>query len=151
MPASHRRRGTYTPLLLTLSFGLNLFLIGWGITQGLSKPDGTKPDPAPEVVAETIARALPSADGNLLRQAMGDKRQDLQEARRNYLAAFEHLRDVIVTEPLDTDVLHDAVNQMRATRQTERVLFGDTIIDTLPRMSPQGRKAFVVTHMGGRP
>jgi uncharacterized membrane protein len=135
---------------LALSIGLNLFLIGWEVTQHLSAPTYAKPDPSPETVAEAIATALPPPDGDILRQAFAAKRQSLHEARQQYLAAFEQVRQVLSTEPLNRDNFQESITLLRATRQAERQIFGDTMTDVIPRMSPQGRHAFVETHMGGR-
>jgi uncharacterized membrane protein len=151
MLETSRRRSSTSSIVLALSLGLNLFFAGWEITQNLAAPHYSRSDTAPEVVSEAIAGALPTADGNLLRRAVDDKRQPLEEARRRYLVALEHARQVISAEPLDEAALHDAVAQVRASRQAERVLFGDTIVSVIPRMSPQGRQAFVTTVMGGRP
>ena len=57
---------------------------------------------------------------------------------------------MIVTEPLNPVDLRRAVADMRTTSQAERSLFGDTIVEALPKMSPQGRQAFVASHLGGR-
>ena len=135
--------------LLTLSLGLNLFLIGWVVT-GSFPADCAKPDPAPETVAAEIAAALPQADRTLLLQAVAAQSPALLEARRSYLEAFNRLRAVIVTEPINPVDLRRAVADMRTTRQAERSLFGDTIVEALPKMSPQGRQAFVASHLGGR-
>lgn len=151
MHAPPRRRNSAGSILLALSIGLNLFLIGWEVTQHLSAPTYAKPDPAPETVAEAIAGALPSADGDILRQAFAGKRQSLQEARQHYLAAVEHLRQILSAETLDREAFQETITQLRGTRQAERRIFGDIMLDVIPRLSPQGRRAFVATHMGGRP
>lgn len=150
MQAPPRRRNGAGSILLALSIGLNLFLIGWEVTQHLGAPTYAKPDPAPETVADTIADALPSADGDIVRRAFAEKRQSLQEARQRYLVAVERVRRVLSSEPLDREAFQEAITQLRATRQAERLIFGDTMRDVIPRMSPQGRQAFVATHMGGR-
>ncbi len=150
MQVPPRRRNGAGSIVLALSIGLNLFLIGWEVTQHLGAPSYAKPDPAPETVAETIAGDLPPADGEVLRRAFGEKRQTLQEARRRYLVAVERVRQVLSTEPLDQEVFLAAIAELRTTRQAERKIFGDTMLDVIPRMSPQGRQAFVATHMGGR-
>jgi uncharacterized membrane protein len=150
MLAPPRRRNSARSILLALSIGLNLFLIGWEVTQHVGAPSYAKPDPAPETVAEAIAKALPAADSDVLRRAFAEERQTLQEARQRYLGAVEHARQVISTEPFDRDAFLAAITSLRATRQAERQIFGDTMQDIIPRMSPQGRRAFVATHMGGR-
>lgn len=135
-------------LLLALSFGLNVFLIGWTLAGGFA-PRYAKPDPPPGIVAETIAAALPAPDGALLRAAMAEKRPALDAARVRYLDALARLRAVIAAEPPDPAALRAAVAQLRVARQAERVLFGDTIIEVLPRVSAEGRRAFVASHLGG--
>jgi uncharacterized membrane protein len=135
---------------LAISIGLNLFLIGWEVTQRLAAPSYAKPDPAPETVAEAIASELPSADGDILRRAFADKRQPLQEARQRYLVAIGRLRQVLSMEQLDGEAFQSAIADLRSSRQAERKIFGDTMSDVIPRMSAPGRQAFVATHMGGR-
>jgi uncharacterized membrane protein len=130
---------------------VNLFLAGWALTQGFGPTyTNTKPDPAPEQVAEQIAEALPAADAELVRLAFADKRQSLVEARAKYLVALDHVRVAIDANPFDRQALDQAIIELRQTRQAERTIFGETIMDVVPKMSPQGRHAFVVTHMGGR-
>lgn len=136
---------------LALSLALNLFLLGWAATEHFGASDYAKPDPAPEAVAGTIAADLPSADSDILRRALAEKRQVLDQARQRYLAAFDRLRQVIGADVLDQVAFNDALGEMRRSRQAERQIFGDMMADVITRMSPQGRQAFVKTHMGGRP
>ncbi|HXP97857.1 MAG TPA: periplasmic heavy metal sensor [Telmatospirillum sp.] len=150
MRAPPRRRNSAGTILLALSIGLNLFLIGWEVTQHLGAPVVSKFHPSPETIAEDIAATLPAIDAEILRQAFVEKHPALQETRQRYLAQFEHLRMVISNEPFDRAAYEEAVAQLRDTRQTERLLFGDTMRDVIPRLSPQGRQAFVAIHMGGR-
>lgn len=143
-----KKRGS---LPLALSLALNLFLVGWAVTQHFGESQFAKPEPAPEVVAEAIAAALPAQDGDLVRRAFDAKRQQLQDARQRYLAAFDRLRRIISAETLDQRAFQDALVDLRAARQAERQIFGETMADVISHMSLQGRQTFVATHMGGRP
>ncbi|WP_158240569.1 periplasmic heavy metal sensor [Telmatospirillum siberiense] len=150
MRAPPRRRNSVRSILLAVSLGLNLFLAGWEVTQHFGPSPYSKPHPAPETVAEAIANSLPAGDADILRKAFVEKRPALQEAREEYLNELARLRSIITTEPFDRDAFDASMSRMRATRQTERLLFGDTMRDVIPRLSPQGRQAFVAAHMGGR-
>lgn len=151
MRAPPRRRNSAGTILLALSIGLNLFLIGWEVTQHLGTPAVSKFHPSPESVAEAIAAGLPSSDADILLRAFAERRAPLQAARQQYLVEFERVRQVISAEPFDRDAFEQSIAQLRHTRETERTLFGDAMRDVIPRLSSKGRQAFVATHMGGRP
>ncbi|MDR3440905.1 periplasmic heavy metal sensor [Telmatospirillum sp.] len=150
MHGPSRRQRTVGSIVLALSVGLNLFFAGWGVMQYFDPPAFSKPGTAPEIVAETIARSLPSADGEILRRAFAEKREPLQAARQRYLSAVERLRNVISSDPLDPQALQEAMAALRSTRQAERDIFSGTMLDVIPRFSLHGRQIFVETHMGGR-
>jgi acyl carrier protein phosphodiesterase len=86
-----------------------------------------------------------------MRRAFAEKRPALQEARQQYLVEFDRVRQAISGVPFDRDAFEDAITHLHLTREAERSLFGDIMRDVIPRLSPQGRQAFVATHMGGRP
>lgn len=151
MRAPPYRRSPGRSALLAVSLGLNLFFAGWEVTQHFGPPPYAKPHPAPETVASAIADALPPADAGILRKAFAEKRLALQAARSEYLGEIAELRRIITAEPFDRDVFVQEMDRMRATRQSERLLFGDTMRDVIPQLSPQGRQAFVAAHMGGQP
>lgn len=150
MRAPPRRWNSARSILLAISLGLNLFLAGWEVTQHFAPAPYSKPPPAPETVADAIANSLPPNDAEILRKAFAEKRPALEAARQEYLGELANLRQVITADPFDPDVFVRAMDQMRATRQAERLLFSDTMRDVIPRLSAQGRRDFVATHMGGR-
>ncbi|HVI50454.1 MAG TPA: periplasmic heavy metal sensor [Candidatus Sulfotelmatobacter sp.] len=139
------------PLLLTLSLGLNLFLGGWIVSQGLPTLRFDKHGLPPEQAAEAIAKTLPDADAEILRHVMSGRAPQMNAARRDAIEATKHLREAMTAEPLDPAALREAFDRMRAARQAERGLFAETIIDILPQMSLEGRQAFIKTQMVGHP
>jgi|GEM_PF-2337046 len=149
MPALFRRRPRSGPLLLALSLGVNLFLVGWLATQSFSTPKFDKFGVPPEKAAEAIAKTLPDSDGEILRHVISSRATQLNAARRDSQDAMKVLRETIVADPVDQTALRDAFDHMRATRQSERGLFADAIIDAIPQMSLEGRQAFIKTQMGG--
>jgi uncharacterized membrane protein len=149
MPSSFRRRRPVGAFLLLLSLGLNVFLLGWAATQYFAPSSCSKPDPAPEVVGESIAEALPAPDAALLRRALAEKQDALHQAREQYLAAVGRLRETLIADPFDSDAYQDAVTEVHASRQAERTLFGSTLAGVIPQMSHEGRKAFVASRLRG--
>lgn len=145
----HKRRPILSILLL-LSLGINVFLIGWVATQRLAPQPYAKPDAPPEVVADAIAEFLPPADAKILRDAFAARHSALTEARSRYLSAVEASRQVIGAPQLDRQALETSLAQFRASRQAEREIFRDAIMEALMAMSPEGRKAFVDKHLRGQ-
>lgn len=147
----NRRR--LAPLLLAVSLGANIFLAGWWISLEASGdllcPNLPQPRPAPEMISERIAAALPKADGELLRRTVAEQRDRMDEAHAAYLDTFARLRDIVAANLLDEAAMRSALSELRVRQQTERFLLGDAITDALVRMSPEGRKAFVDTRLGG--
>ncbi len=149
MSMPRRQRRSLGSVLLALSLGFNVFMIGWVATQRLAPPAFTKPDPPPEVVAASIAQDLPSSDGKMLRDAVAAKRAELAEARAHYLVAVGEVQQVIGADPLDDEALDRVMVGFRSSRQAERGIFGGIMVDVIKRMSPEGRRAFVESHLGG--
>lgn len=145
------RRNKAASVLLALSLGLNLFLGGWLVTQGVSPSHHDKFSVPPEQAAESIAKSLPAGDGEILRHVIAAHAPQLNAAHRDSQEAMRHLRETIVAEPLDPAALRDAFDMMRASRQSERGLFGDAIIQAIPQMTLEGRQAFIRNNLGARP
>ncbi|MTJ82792.1 MAG: periplasmic heavy metal sensor [Telmatospirillum sp.] len=145
------RRRSSRSWILALSLGLNLFLAGWAVTQYLRPSVYSKPGVAPEVIADAIAGSLPAADGDLMRKAFAERRNDLRAAREAYLVTFDHFRQVITADPPSAAAIAAGMEEVKRTRQLERQIFSDTMVDVLPRLSRDGRQAFVASHLGGRP
>ena len=81
--------------LLPLSLGLNLFFLGVVASDLLTRPALTWPDHSSESIAAAIVKILPDPDGKLLQAAIESRHQDLQKARRDYLAAYIRLHNTI--------------------------------------------------------
>ena len=145
------RRNKAASVLLALSLGLNLFLVGWLATQGLSPSHHDKFSVPPEKAAETIAKSLPAGDGEILRHVIEASAPQLNAAHRESQDAMRHLRETIVASPLDPVALRDAFEKMHMARQSERGLFGDAIILAIPQMTQEGRQAFIRNNLGARP
>lgn len=154
-PANPRpvRRQRRQAFLLVASLCLNLFGVGWWLTVEstgtLLCPNAPQPHPAPQVVAERIAAALPKADGERLRRIVAERHDRMSQSHAAYMDAFTRLRNIVGSDPFDESAMRATLKDLRERHQEERQILGEAITDSLVEMSLEGRRAFVNTRMGG--
>ena len=125
--------------ILFLSVAVNLLLAAV-VTTRWWMPLWHEPRRGPEAIVERIAAPLPAKDADILRanfQANQAKlaalMTELQQARRN-------AHDKLVAEPFDPVAFSSAVSVVRAKRQAFDTAIQDTILQSIPSFSPEGRK-----------
>ena len=143
--AGLRRRG---PLLLALSLGLNIFLVGWlGANRLACRSDGASlPEPPPEVMLERIAHHLPQPDAQRLHDVFSTRQDAIHKARQDYIDALDRLSLAVTTQPFDQQAFRKAAAETRAAHEIVRAQFGDALLDAISQFSPEGRAAFASSH-----
>lgn len=124
--------------LLVASLALNVFL---GVTVGThffrEPPKG--PPPRPGMMILDMADTLPEDDARILRQAFDAHRhefpQDFDPAR-----GFERMRKILTAEPFDLEAFLRMESEFRANREREGATIGAILSESLPKMTPEGRK-----------
>lgn len=127
--------------LLLVSLAANVFL---GVVVGTHAFHGPKgPPPRPERILDDMASVLPSADAQILRQAMkahgGDLKGDGGDPRRH----FDRMRQILSADPFDVAAFARVNDEFRAGQGRMIAVIGDVLTEALPRMSPAGRKRLV--------
>jgi|AGTN01.1.fsa_nt_gi hypothetical protein len=124
--------------LLVASLALNVFL---GVTLGM-RAFHAPPPPRPERAIEEMARSLPAADAQILRDALNTHRGVLEgeedDDPRQY---HERMRRILLAEPFDAEAFRQMASEFHARRERVGSVLGEILADALPRMSPEGRKA----------
>ncbi|MGE5517209.1 MAG: periplasmic heavy metal sensor [Bacteroidota bacterium] len=123
--------------LLVASLALNVFLGVSAGTRFLREPKGP---PRPEGMILEMAEALPEADARILRQALDARRDELSPGE-DPKKRFDEMRAVLRAEPFDPEAFERVSSEFRAKHERGGRIIGEILMDALPRMSPEGRKA----------
>lgn len=140
-------------VILAVSIALNLFLVAlvgaqrWRAAQvqrvgtpaaslvegrGIRDPEGT--------LQEFVARLAPD-DAAILQGAARARLGELLNARRDFVAAVQRTREEIGRDPVDPTALREAMAEARRQRQRFGPLLEAILLDAVPRMTPEGRRA----------
>jgi uncharacterized protein YhaN len=140
-------------VILAVSIALNLFLvalvgaqrwravqvqrmatpaIGLGEGRGMRDPEGT--------LQEFLARLSPS-DAAILQAVARARLGELLNARRDFVSAVERARAEIGRDSIDLTALREAMAEARRQRQRFGPLLEGILLDAVPRMTPEGRRA----------
>jgi hypothetical protein len=140
-------------VFLGVSIALNLFLVAlvgaqrWKAVQvqrmatpasglierqGIHDPEGT--------LQEFLARLSPD-DAAILQGAARARLGELLNARRDFVSAVERTRAEIVRDPVDPTAIREAIAEARRQRQRFGPLLEGILLDAVPRMTPEGRRA----------
>ncbi len=140
-------------VILAVSIALNLFLLAlvgaqrWRAVQvqrmampavglvegrGIQDPEGT--------LQEFVARLSPE-DAAILQGATRARLGDLLGARRDFASAVQRAREEIARDPVDPTALRDAIAEARRQRRRFGPLLEGILLDAVPRMTPEGRRA----------
>ncbi len=150
-------------VILAVSIALNLFLVAlvgaqrWRAVQvqrmampahslvegrGIADPEGT--------LQEFLARLSPD-DAAILQGAVRARLGDLLNARRDYVLAVARAREEIARDPVDPAAVREAIAEARRQRQRFGPLLEGILLDAVPRMTPEGRRALSRTPGVGAP
>ncbi|GGJ35400.1 periplasmic heavy metal sensor [Neoroseomonas lacus] len=140
-------------VFLAVSIALNLFLVAlvgaqrWravhvqriampavGLLEGRGIQD-------PEGTLQQFGAGLSSDDAAILRGAVRARLGELLNARRGFVAAVERTREEIARDPIDPVALREAIVEARRQRQRFGPVLESILLDAVPRMTPEGRRA----------
>ena len=125
--------------LLLGSLALNLFLIGLMVALITRDPPAADRSPAGRI--DSLASALPAADGATLRANFATNRGNVEGARKRYEDSREGIRAVLRREPFDNAALRAAMAESRAARQEFDTALQAVMAQAAGEMSPAGRAA----------
>jgi uncharacterized membrane protein len=139
------RTATWVKVVLVLSLGLNLAVLGVIAGAWLS-PDGprqTRIDTAARDLGATpFVRALDPEDRRALFQAMRREAEPLRQNRDELRLRFEALLGALRADPFDPSEVQSLLALQRGAA-TERQMIGERLlVDQLAAMSPEARDAF---------
>lgn len=123
--------------LLVASLALNVFL---GVSLGTHFFRGPKAPPRPDGMLQDMAEALPEADARILRQAIEAHKSAFSE-RNDPKQHFDAMRQILQTEPFDPDAFARLSSEIRASHDRHSQAINDVLLEAVPKMSPEGRKA----------
>ena len=144
-------RTTWIRAGVGLSVALNLFLVGFlaarhlpfgepaHVSPSAITADGEPMAPLREALRQLVDR-LPAEDGRLLREAFTARLPELAGLQRQARQAAERVRRDIGQPALDTARLQADLAALHEARQKFRPVIDEVLLDTLPRLSPQGRE-----------
>lgn len=137
--------------LLILSFGVNVFLatlIGVHLFGG-PPPMGRPLRPAD--VIEEMARNLPAADGQILKQAAEPYRAELERDDRPDERGFAVVDRALRADPFDPDAFRRALETQTQAHQRIGLVIDRVLLDAVPRFSAEGRRRMAEHRPPGRP
>jgi len=125
--------------LLFLSVAVNLLLAAV-LTTRLWMPIWHEPPRGTEALIQRLTADLPSKDADLLRASFQANQAKLAALMEDLQRARREVHDKLVAEPFDGAAFSTAVTVLRAKRQAYDTAVQDTIVQTIPNFSPEGRR-----------
>jgi len=138
-------------VILAVSIALNLFLVAlvgaqrWRAVQrmatsvsGLIEAQGMHD---PEGTLQDFVARLSRDDAAILQSAARARMGELLKARRDFVAAVQRTRAEIARDPVDPTGVREAISEARRQRQRFGPLLEGILLDAVPRMTPEGRRA----------
>lgn len=125
-------------LLALASLALNLFLAAMLVSAEHHRA-GYADLPLSERFVQRAVRDLPREDRQTLRSAFAERKAQFEQAQADYRTALDEVRALIATPGLDMPAVRAAVHLTRERRHRIGDLIEDTVIQTLPQLSPEGR------------
>lgn len=144
-PPEGPRTARWVKLVLVLSLGLNLLILGMMAGAWLS-PDGPRAaridDAARDLGATPFIGALEPADRRALFGAIRREAEPLRQNRDELRLRFEALLGALRADPFDPAEVQ-ALLALQRGAATERLMIGERLlVDRLAQMSPAARDAF---------
>ena len=127
------------PWLLVASLAANGFLAGMLLVGRPPHPPG--PPPGPHDVVEQMAAILPAADAGILRQAAADQGVDGPPQPGDFDDDHRRATELMAAETFDTAAFSQLVAAFAAKREQAGDRVGKMLVQALPRMSLEGRRA----------
>lgn len=137
--SSAKPTGRWTRILLVLSLGLNVLIIGLGVGAALRDGPGRG---GRDFGLGPLSEALSMEDRKDLRDAFLERHPDARADRRAMRADFEALIVVLRADPFDPAALESAIATI-AERNADLLETGrDLVVEHLKSMDTAGRAAF---------
>lgn len=127
-----------TRIVVIVSLALNVLLAAVLASQWLHR-EPAPPDRTPAAIIDRIAGRLPQEDGELLRRAFEQRRDELTATHAAFRGALQRMRHELALEPLNVEALRAAADEAEQQRARMGHLFRETLLAAIPSMSPQGR------------
>jgi uncharacterized membrane protein len=137
-----------TRLLLPASLALNVFLAVLALQHW--RADGHPPPPPGEIV-EKMAATLPAADGAILREVFARHADGLELGRPGPGGLIERLGPILLAPDFDEAALRQIFADGRARRQGFDGALEQAVVESLRRMSPEGRARIAEWERNHRP
>ena|SRR5271167_205172 len=125
--------------LLFLSVAVNLLLAAV-LTTRMWMPIWHEPPRGTEAIVQRLTADLPAKDADLLRAGFQANQAKLAALTEELQHARREVHEKLVAEPFDPAAFSTAVMVLRAKRQAFDSAVQDTIVQTIPSFSPEGRK-----------
>ncbi len=100
--------------------------------QGLQDPEGT---------LRRLGAGLSREDAAILVAAAGARLDSLLSVKADFVSAVDRAREEIARDPADPAGLRLAIEEARSQRQRFGPLLEEILLDAVPRMTPEGRRA----------
>jgi len=135
---------------LPLSVSLNVFLIAVaGVHEWHQAGHGPGGPPGPERMIEHLARHLPPADAEALRQAFAAEPALLRDDHRFMDEDMAKVREAMRAEPFDPAALAAALDHGHQIRDAHDQAIGRALVKAATAMSPAGRRQLADHGPGG--
>lgn len=130
--------------LLALSMALNLFLLGAAGTL-LLRPNAPQLPITPDQIETLAVAPLKGDDKRIMEQAFHSRHTEIMNARSIYRASLRRAVAIIGQPGLDTPALRAEANRAKLARAEMNGLVVDALIDGIEHVSPEGRRALVLS------
>ena len=100
---------------------------------------------APLGALRHVASRLPEQDSALLIAAVAQRQAALGQAQRVYESEAQRVLELIKQEPFDAGATRQAIERARAQRKIAADELIDAVLQALPQMSAEGRRALTET------
>lgn len=117
-----------------------------GLTWMLLKPRPARiAQVAPINTFRAVTGRLPPEDAALLQSAVEKRAGILRNAQQAYEADVGRVLDEVARNPFDVQAARRAIEQARSQRELAADALIEAVLETLPSMSAEGRKALTET------
>lgn len=137
-----RTRLPWTKIVLVLSLGLNLLIIGLVAGAVIRGAPGER-NPALRGLGYTpFVQALPRQDKREMTRAIRAEAGSFRENRRALRREFEAFLDILRSDPLDETALAAAIERQRSRVNERQTLGARLLVDRIVAMTPDARVAY---------
>ncbi|UDF04991.1 periplasmic heavy metal sensor [Asticcacaulis sp. AND118] len=132
----------YKTLILSLSLGLNVFLIACGATLWI-RHKMPPPFATPEQIEQAVLAPLQGQDRLAMERAFASRKTQIEDARQNYRRSLRRAITIVAQPDLDVPALRREAATAKAARSEMTGLMVDAMLEGVEHMSPQGRRGLL--------